>query len=214
MRGIGGFNVYRNDEPPCHTTCRGGEDGRWPSFFVTRAAAQAAAEVHMAQGWVEYEREPDGLAFEWQTQSKWPKPPRVTRAVCTSARDAASRCSALWVVKRFSASAATLSSSTILAGIESAADRDAVLRFWSETPAEADHLHLLIEYPPKYSVSVLVNAFKGTSSRLLRTARPDIARKYLRGVLWSPSYFAASTGGATLETVKRYVEQQRASSSP
>jgi REP element-mobilizing transposase RayT len=30
---------------------------------------------------------------------------------------------------------------------------------------------------------------------------------------WSLSYFAASTGGATLETVKRYVEQQRASSS-
>ena len=74
---------------------------------------------------------------------------------------------------------------------------------------EADHLHLLVEYPPKLSVSVLVNAFKGTSSRRLRQARPDIAAKYWRGVLWSRSYFAASTGGATLETVKRYVEQQR-----
>lgn len=79
---------------------------------------------------------------------------------------------------------------------------------------EADHIHLLVEYPPKHSVSALVNALKGTSSRVLRTARPDIARRYWRGVLWSPSYFAASTGGATLETVKQYVEQQRASSSP
>jgi putative transposase len=79
---------------------------------------------------------------------------------------------------------------------------------------EADHVHLLVEYPPKLSISVLVNALKGTSSRLLRTTRPDIARKYWRGGLWSPSYFAASTGGATLETVKQYVEQQRASSSP
>jgi len=80
---------------------------------------------------------------------------------------------------------------------------------------EADHFHLLVEYPPKLPVSVLVNMFKGTSSRVLRQTRPDIAQRYWRkGVLWSPSYFAASTGGATLETVKRYVEQQRASSSP
>lgn len=80
---------------------------------------------------------------------------------------------------------------------------------------EADHVHLLVEHPPKLSVSAMVNMFKGTSSRMLRQARPDIAQRYWRkGVLWSPSYFAASTGGATLEMVKRYVEQQRASSSP
>ena len=79
---------------------------------------------------------------------------------------------------------------------------------------EADHLHLLVEYPPKHSISVLVNAFKGTSSRLLRKERPDIAGRYSDGVLWSPSYFAASTGGAPLDVVRRYVEQQRASASP
>lgn len=77
---------------------------------------------------------------------------------------------------------------------------------------EADHIHLMVEYPPKHSVSVLVNAFKGTSSRLLRQARPDIASRYWKGVLWSPSYFAASAGGAPLERVKRYVEEQRLSS--
>jgi putative transposase len=79
---------------------------------------------------------------------------------------------------------------------------------------EADHLHAIIEYPPKVSISALVNALKGTSSRLLRKERPDIARRYFDGVLWSPSYFAASTGGAPLDVVRRYVEQQRASASP
>lgn len=79
---------------------------------------------------------------------------------------------------------------------------------------ESDHVHLLVEYPPKVSVSALVNALKGTSSRLLRKARPDIANRYRDGALWSPSYFAASTGGASLEMVKRYVETQRTSSSP
>jgi putative transposase len=79
---------------------------------------------------------------------------------------------------------------------------------------EADHVHLLVEYPPKLPVSTLVNMFKGTSSRMLRQERPDIAQRYWhKGALWSPSYFAASTGGATLESVKRYVEGQRASSS-
>ncbi len=79
---------------------------------------------------------------------------------------------------------------------------------------EADHLHAIVEYPPKVSISVMVNALKGTSSRLLRQARPDVAARYWQGVLWSPSYFAASTGGAPLEIIRRYVEQQRASSKP
>jgi putative transposase len=79
---------------------------------------------------------------------------------------------------------------------------------------EPDHIHALVEYPPKHSVSLLVNAIKGASSRRLRRERPDIADRYHQDVLWSPSYFAASTGGATLDVVRRYVEQQRASSSP
>ena len=62
----------------------------------------------------------------------------------------------------------------------------------------------------KLAVSVLVNALKGTSSRLLRAERRDLAARYWKGVLWSPSYFAASAGGAPLERVKQYVEAQRA----
>jgi len=79
---------------------------------------------------------------------------------------------------------------------------------------EDDHVHLLVEYPPKHSISVLVNALKGTSSRLLRQARPDLARRYWKDVLWSPSYFAASAGGAPLSVLKQYVENQRRGSSP
>ena len=79
---------------------------------------------------------------------------------------------------------------------------------------EADHFHLLVEYPPKLSVSKLVNAFKGTSSRMLRRRHDGRAHRLGETAFWSPSYFAASTGGATLEKVKAYVEAQRASSSP
>ena len=74
---------------------------------------------------------------------------------------------------------------------------------------EDDHVHLLVEYPPTVLLPTLVNSLKGVSSRLLRQQRPDIVRRYWKNVLWSPSYFAASCGGAPLDVIRRYVEQQR-----
>ncbi|MGL4192443.1 MAG: IS200/IS605 family transposase [Vibrio sp.] len=68
-----------------------------------------------------------------------------------------------------------------------------------EMDGEGDHVHLLVNYPPKLAVSTLVNSLKGVSSRLLRRDRPVIAaRYYYKGVLWTPSYFAGSCGGACL----------------
>jgi putative transposase len=78
-----------------------------------------------------------------------------------------------------------------------------------EMDGEVDHVHLLVNYPPSVSVSKLVNSLKGASSRRLRTERPDIAKRYYwRGALWSPSYFAASCGGAPISVVRKYIEQQ------
>lgn len=78
-----------------------------------------------------------------------------------------------------------------------------------EMNGEDDHVHLLVSYPPQIQLSKLVNSLKGVSSRLLRQSRPDLAHRYRKGVLWSPSYFAASCGGAPLEIIRQYVEQQR-----
>jgi putative transposase len=78
-----------------------------------------------------------------------------------------------------------------------------------EMDGEAEHVHLLINYPPKHSVSSIVNSLKGVSSRLLRIERPDIEKRYWNNVLWSPSYFAGSCGGAPLGIIKQYVEQQK-----
>ena len=74
---------------------------------------------------------------------------------------------------------------------------------------ESNHVHLLVNYPPKVSVSSLVNSLKGVSSYVLRRQLPRIAKCYCKNVLWSPSYFAASCGGAPLEVLKRYIEQQK-----
>ena len=66
-------------------------------------------------------------------------------------------------------------------------------------------IHLLIEYPPKYSISKLVNHLKGVSSRYLRK---EFNLTPHQEPLWSPSYFAVSCGGAPIEKIKDYIENQ------
>ena len=78
-----------------------------------------------------------------------------------------------------------------------------------ECDGEGDHVHLLVEYPPKVSVSKLVNSLKGVSSRLIRKKQyPSIQNALWGGSLWSPSYFAGACGGAPLEIIRQYIEQQ------
>lgn len=79
-----------------------------------------------------------------------------------------------------------------------------------EFEGEGDHVHLLINYPPKVAVSKLVNSLKGVSSRLIRKKSYLTIRKGLwGGCLWSPSYFAGACGGASLEVIRNYIEQQQ-----
>lgn len=73
---------------------------------------------------------------------------------------------------------------------------------------ENNHVHLLVNYPPKVEISKLVNSLKGVSSRLLRKKYPELLKSYWKGVLWSPSYFAGSCGGAPISIIKQYIEQQ------
>ncbi|MFQ5464137.1 MAG: IS200/IS605 family transposase [Phycisphaerae bacterium] len=78
-----------------------------------------------------------------------------------------------------------------------------------EFDGEDDHVRLLVSYPPKVAVAKLVNSLKGVSSRLLRKQHSALVRRYWKGVLWSPSYFAGSCGGAPIEIVRHYIEQQK-----
>ena len=79
-----------------------------------------------------------------------------------------------------------------------------------EMNGECDHVHLLVNYPPKVSISSLVNSLKGVSSRMIRRKNYSSIQKKLWGdALWSPSYFAGSCGGAPLEVIRQYIEQQQ-----
>jgi putative transposase len=83
-----------------------------------------------------------------------------------------------------------------------------------ECSGEDDHVHLLVFYPPKVTLSKLVNSLKGVSSRLLRDQRPEVCDRYKDGVLWSPSYFAGSCGGAQLVVITEYIRNQRKAAPP
>jgi len=77
-----------------------------------------------------------------------------------------------------------------------------------EMDGEGDHVHLLVSYPPKLAVSVLVNNLKSVSSRRIRILNTHIPRQSKSGAVWSRSYFACSAGGATIETLREYVQSQ------
>jgi putative transposase len=87
---------------------------------------------------------------------------------------------------------------------EVCAERDAPI---VELETMPDHVHLLVSCDPQYGIHRLVKQIKGRSSRLLREEFPYL--KSRMPTLWTNSYFVATIGGATLEVVKRYVENQR-----
>lgn len=78
-----------------------------------------------------------------------------------------------------------------------------------EFDGEKDYVHLLIHYPPKVSVSKLVNSLKGVSSRYLRKHFTDLAKCFWGNALWSPSYFSGSCGGTPIDIVRKYIESQK-----
>ena len=79
-----------------------------------------------------------------------------------------------------------------------------------EFGGEDDHVHLLATVPPKLAIANLVGKLKGKSAYFLRKEYTKQLRKKLWGDhLWSPSYCVVSCGGAPLDIVRAYVENQR-----
>jgi putative transposase len=70
-----------------------------------------------------------------------------------------------------------------------------------------DHVHLLVGCDPQFGIHRLVKLLKGYSSHALREEFPVLKRRLPS--LWTNSYFVATTGGVTLATLKRYVQNQK-----
>jgi putative transposase len=70
-----------------------------------------------------------------------------------------------------------------------------------------DHVHLLVGCDPQFGVHRLVKLLKGSSAHALREEFPALKRRLPS--LWTNSYYCATVGGVTLETLQRYVENQK-----
>ena len=78
-----------------------------------------------------------------------------------------------------------------------------------EFNGETDHVHLPVNYPPTVAASNLDNSLKGVSARIMRRDHPDLARRFWRGHLWSPSHSAGSHGGAPMSVPHQHIDNQQ-----
>ena len=69
-----------------------------------------------------------------------------------------------------------------------------------------DHVHLLVEVDPQFGINQAVRSIKGYSSHALRVEYPSLKSRL--PTLWTNSYFVSTVGGAPLEVIKQYIENQ------
>ena len=71
---------------------------------------------------------------------------------------------------------------------------------------DADHVHILFRGQPNSEISKFINAYKSASSRLIKKEYPSIKDKLYKEFFWSQSFCLLSTGGASIELIKEYIE--------
>ncbi len=76
-----------------------------------------------------------------------------------------------------------------------------------EVEVMPDHVHVLVSVDPQYGIHRLVKGIKGRSSRVLREEFPSLKRRLPS--LWTNAYYVGTVGGASLATVRGYVEMQK-----
>lgn len=80
-----------------------------------------------------------------------------------------------------------------------------ILEEWEH---DKDHVHVLFKAHPNSELSKFINSYKSASSRLIKKEFPTIKQKLWKEYFWSRSYCLITTGGATIEVVRKYIENQ------
>lgn len=73
---------------------------------------------------------------------------------------------------------------------------------------DCDHIHILFRSHPNSELSKFLNAYKSASSRLIKKEFPNIKKKLWKEYFWSRSFCLITTGGATIDVIKKYIENQ------
>lgn len=73
---------------------------------------------------------------------------------------------------------------------------------------DIDHVHILFNANPNTNISKFINAYKSASSRIIKKEFSEIKKQLWKENFWSKSFCLISTGGATIEVIKKYIESQ------
>ena len=79
------------------------------------------------------------------------------------------------------------------------------LKEWNH---DIDHVHVLFSAHPKTELTKFLNAYKSASSRLIKKEHPEIRKKLWKGAFWSKSFCLITTGGASIDVIRKYIESQ------
>lgn len=85
------------------------------------------------------------------------------------------------------------------------ADYHIIVEEWNH---DTDHVHVLFRGQPHSELSRFLNAYKSASSRLIKKEFPDIRKSLWKEMFWSKSYCLLTTGGASAETIRQYIQSQ------
>jgi len=80
-----------------------------------------------------------------------------------------------------------------------------VLEEWKH---DKDYVHLLFRGSPNTDISKFINAYKSASSRLVKKEFPQIKKQLWKEYFWSRSYCLITTGGAPIDIIRKYIENQ------
>jgi len=73
---------------------------------------------------------------------------------------------------------------------------------------DCDHVHILFRANPNSELSKFINAYKSSTSRMIKTNFPEVKTKLWKSSFWTKSYCLLTTGGASIETIRSYIETQ------
>lgn len=73
---------------------------------------------------------------------------------------------------------------------------------------DIDHVHILFRGQPNTELSKFINIYKSASSRLIKKEYPQIRKLLWKGMFWSRSFCLITTGEATVDIIKQYIQSQ------
>ena len=71
-----------------------------------------------------------------------------------------------------------------------------------------DHIHLMVSTKPTINLTKYINLLKGHSSRALRKEF-DLTDELYGDSFWSDSYYIATAGNVSVDTIYNYIDNQR-----